>query len=313
MDLSPTQLRAVVTLADHGTFTAAAAALGVSQPSLSRAVAECERRLRTRLFERTTRRVRVTPEGREVLELARRLVRDYDDGLRHLAGYLAGTHGSLRIAALPSLAATLLPPFVLTMRTRYPGVHVAIDDALGGSVQERLARGDADVAVTARSQQPRAEQLEIPLARDEFFAAVPADDPWSGADHLPWTALAERPLVVFTGASTIRGLVDSALARHRVEVGEVVEASNVGTVGGLVAAGLGTAVVPGFVLPLLAFADLHYIPLRPRVTRHIVVAHRSERPLGPPARAWLDLLLDPGTERPGLPGVTWAVHARNHA
>lgn len=307
IDLTPAQLRAVVALADRGTFTAAAASLGVAQSSLSRAVQECERRLRVRLFVRTTRRVRLTVEGEAVVALARRLVTDYDDGLEHLAGYLEGTHGSLRVATLPSLAATLLPPFVLAMRQRYPDVRITVDDALGDRVQDRLVRGGADMAISAARAHPGERQEEVPLASDRFYVALPAGHPGAGAATWHWQDLARHPLVVFSEASTIRRLVDEALARHEVVPGDVVEASNVGAVGGLVSAGLGVAAVPGFVLPLLAFADLTYVPLVPEVSRRIVVALRRSRPLSPPARAWLDLLLDPATARPEMKGVTWAV------
>lgn len=310
MDLAPAHLRAIVTLADLGTFTAAAAELGVAQSSLSRAVAECERRLRTPVFVRTTRRVSLTPEGTEIVNLARRLVGDYEDGLQHLTGYLDGTHGVLRICTLPSLAATLLPGFVLEMRERYPNVRLTIDDALGGQVQEQLSRGQVDVAISARSRERHEVQHEIPLAKDDFYAALRSDHPWASRSNIQWSELSGTPLVAFTGASTIRSLVDDALAHHHVARGDVVTASNVGSVGGLVAAGLGIAAVPGFVLPLLAFADLRYVPLTPTTSRHIVIAFRQGRPMSAPVKAWIQLLLDPGTSRPQLHGVRWAVGAQ---
>jgi DNA-binding transcriptional LysR family regulator len=307
IDLTPAQLRAIVALADHGTFTAAAASLGIAQSSLSRAVQECERRLRLRLFVRTTRRVRLTAEGQAVVQLARDVVDHYDDSLRHLVGYLEGTHGALRVATLPSLAASLLPPFVLAMRRQYPHVRITVDDALGDQVQERLARGQADVAITASSAQPADRQVELPLAQDRFYAAAPAGDPLGDAREVAWADLAGRPLVSFSAASTIRRIVDDALDRHHVRRHDVVEAHNVGSVGGLVAAGLGVAPVPGFVIPLLAFARLQYVPLVPVVAREIVIAYRRSRPVSPVAQAWLDLVLDSRTTRPPLQGVTWHV------
>lgn len=308
IDLAPSQLRAIVALAECGTFTAAASSLGIAQSSLSRAVQECERRLRVRLFVRTTRRVRLTPEGEAVVRLARQLVNDYDAGLQHLSGYLEGTHGSLRIATLPSLAATLLPAFVLTMRERYPHIRIDVDDGLGGRVQERLVRGQADVAVSAASSLAKEQQEEILVAQDRFFAAVPARHDFARDDQLAWQDLSGRPLVGFSVATTIRRLVDEALFRHDVKPLEMAEARNVGSVGGLVAAGLGIAAVPGFVLPLLAFADLRYVPLVPSVSRRIVVARRRQRPVSPAAQAWLGLLLAADTPRPELRGVTWMTH-----
>lgn len=308
INLGVGHLRAVVALAEVGTFTAAADRLGVAQSSLSRAVAEAERRLQVPLFTRTTRRVALTPDGEAVVSIARTVLAEFDAGLAHVEGFLRGERGTLRIAALPSLAAALLPPFVWAMREAHPEVRISVDDRLSAGVQAALRAGEVDVAVTARAAAGAGEPtLEcVPLARDEFVLAMPSGHAWSHRADIPWPDLDGVDLVSFSDQSSIAVLVDDTLRTHRVRPGGQVEAVNVGSVAGLVAGGLGVAPVPGFVLPLLEFAGLTFVPLTPRVSREIVLARDPRRPLTQVARAWVELLTGPDAPRPALRGVRWA-------
>lgn len=306
INLGLLHLRALVALADEGTFTAAAASLGIAQSSLSRSVAEAERRLRVPLFVRTTRRVAPTPDGAAIVGVARSVVADFDAGLAHVEGYLSGTRGSLRIATLPSLAATLLPPFVLALRSAHPGVSITVEDRLSEGVLNSLGDGTVDLAVTALGpRRPRQSEL-IPVAQDDFFLAVPEGHALAERPDITWSDLDGRSLVGFSGSTSIRLLVDEALHAHDVTPAGMIEAQNVGSVAGLVAGGLGVAAVPGFVLPLLEFARLRYLPLVPRVSRRIVLLRDARRPITPAVRTWVGMVTGPGAPRPELRGVTWA-------
>ena len=125
-DLTLQQLRAVVAVHDAGSFTGAALELLVAQSSLSRTVAEVEKRVGAALFERTTRRLEPTPVGREFVAAARRAVAGVEAELRHVEGYLAGLRGRVRIATVPSLAAILLPGVVSAFRRTHPEVELSI-------------------------------------------------------------------------------------------------------------------------------------------------------------------------------------------
>ena len=254
---------------------------------------------------RTTRRVALTADGAAVVAVARSVVADVDTCLAHVEGYLSGTRGSLRIATLPSLAATLLPPFVLALRSAHPGVSITVEDRLSEGVLTSLGSGAVDLAVTALGpDRPRQAQV-LPLARDDFFLAVPQGHDLADREEVTWADLDDRALVGFSGSSSIRRLVDEALAAHGVEPSGTIEAQNVGSVAGLVSGGLGVAAVPGFVLPPLEFARLHYVPLVPTVSRRIVLLRDARRPLTPAVRTWVDMVTGPGAPRPVMRGVTW--------
>ncbi|MDI5981394.1 LysR family transcriptional regulator [Amycolatopsis magusensis] len=296
MDLTVPQLRAVVEVADAGGFTSAAQRLHLAQSSLSRAIGEVERRVGVALFERTTRRLELTPEGAEFVRIARGVLDAFDAGMRHFAGFLEGSAGHVRVATLPSLAAILLPPVVAAYGRAHPAVELSIEDALSGEVLDRVRAGAVDLAVTVVTEPlPDLEVRE--LAADRFCCIFPPEHAFAGSPALTWSSLAGEPFIAFGAVSSIRRLVDRALDADSVRTGRRIEARNIAAVAGLVAAGLGVSVVPGLVLPLVSFAGLAHSPL-PAVERTIAVVRDPARPLAPAVRAFLDALF---TDRAELP------------
>lgn len=310
MDLTVQQLRMVVAVANTGSFTAASEELLLAQSSLSRAVADVERRIGVPLFERTTRRVELTPEGLEFVEVASDIVRSFDSGMNHFNGFLDGTRGVVRMATLPSLAATLLPPLLATFRRGHPDVAVRIEDSLLGHVLEEVTSGQVDFAVTVTGDQPSGLRI-TPVAVDQFFCVFHRSHRFAGAAKLRWADLQDEPFIAFDPASSVRAHVNQAFARAGAEPDLVTEARNIATVGGLVAARLGVSAVPALVLPLLRFANLEHAPLtRPEVKRTVAIARDPGRPLAPTARAFLKMVTEAHASRLRLPpGAEWLVPA----
>ncbi|WP_433469271.1 LysR family transcriptional regulator [Spirillospora sp. CA-128828] len=293
MDLTIQQLRIVLAVAREGSFTAAGERMRLAQSSLSRTVAEVERRVGVTLFERTTRQVLLTPAGHEFAAVAERIVGEFDRGVNHFTGFLAGTRGLVRIATLPSLAATLLPPVVSRYRRERPDVRVQIEDALLGQVLERVIGGQADLAVTVLTEPPGPLGFRQ-IAADHFFCAFPPGDPLGrrrAGEPVPWADLGGREFIAFDRASSVRIFADRGLREAGVRPGPVTEARNIAAVAGLAAAGLGVSAVPGLVLPLIEFARLERRPLeRPSLTRPIGVVFDPRRPQAPAVRHFLELL-----------------------
>ena len=143
------QLDAVVAVAADRSFSKAARELLVAQSSLSRTVAQVERLYGVRLFERTTRQLELTNEGEQFIAMARAILDVYGQETADFQAYLAGTKGVLRLAALPSLAVSLLPPMITRFRHRYPEILVEVEDVLAGQITEYVRSGAVDLAVTA--------------------------------------------------------------------------------------------------------------------------------------------------------------------
>lgn len=306
IDLTLRHLRVVIAVADSGGYTPAARDLHVAQSSLSRTVQEVEQRIGVPLFERTTRRVRPTLEGEEFLATARRLVAEFDTALNHFEGYLAGTRGAVSVAALPSLAGSMLPPVLAAFRRGHPEVAVSVKDGFSEEVLDLVVRGEVDLAVSVAAHVPDTLGVRH-IAVDAFAAVLPAGHSLAAEEELRWADLAGQPFVAFERISSIRGYVDQVLAETGTRTGALTEARNIGAVAGLVAAGLGVSAAPSLVLPMMMFADVVVRPLvAPAVERDICLIHDPRRPMSRAARALMQLLLSAGErEIASPPGVRW--------
>jgi DNA-binding transcriptional LysR family regulator len=295
--LTLAQLRAVVAVADARSFSHASADLLVAQSSLSRTVAKVERQVKVRLFDRTTRQVVLTPSGAEFVQVARDIVAEFDVGMRHYSGFLAGERGLIRIAALPSLAATLLPAVIHAYRLTHHDVRIELDDMLAAEVLDSVATGAVDLAVTV--QDHTAKDLRFrSLLTDQFFCVVPPDHRYAERDRVTWDQLSGESFVAFDESSSVRGLVEDVLATRRIELASRVTARNIASVAGLCSAGLGISAAPELVLPLMEFADVRTIPLvEPTLVRTIGVLTNPARSLTPAARQFIEAI-EQATGRP---------------
>src|SRR5438046_3962158 len=130
LNLSTRQVRAFLALAEHRNFTRAAQQSHLSQSAFSTLIRGLEDQLGVRLFDRDTRKVDLTAEGRLFREGAARLLDDFATAMEDLGEHAARRRGRVALAALPSLAAGWLPPVLTDFRARYPGIEVAVSDVL---------------------------------------------------------------------------------------------------------------------------------------------------------------------------------------
>jgi LysR family transcriptional regulator, carnitine catabolism transcriptional activator len=276
-------------VAAASSFTGAGVELELSQPAVSRAIGDLERQFGTPLFERTTRSVVLTPQGRELLGLSEDLLDRFDAAMDRFAAYCRGDRGSVVIAALPSVAAGLLPSVLAGFLAVYPSVGVEILDVTTAEAKLHLRSGRADVALVEESS---AEEFAARrLHTDRMVAVLPEHHPLAAQPSLRWAELAHQPFIALGRGSSVRRLTDLAFSRAGVSPSTVVEARNIATAGGLIEAGLGVSAMPELALPLVAFAPLAYRELHdPLVSRNIAALTRPDGPTSPPARRFLDAL-----------------------
>jgi DNA-binding transcriptional LysR family regulator len=303
MDLTLHQLEIFTRVARSGSFTQAARELLLSQPVLSRTVRDVERVLGTKLFERTTRSVELTAAGREFLVIAEDILAGYRTGMTRFAGYRAGDRGTITLSALPSIAATLLPPAVSAFLAERPGVRFTILDGTTQEALDHARSGTADLAFTEIAG-PDPGLVTRPLREEPMLAVLPAGHRLAARPGLTWADLAGETFIAFTVDSSIRRLTDLAFTRAEVTPTAVVETRTVATAAGMIAAGLGVSAMPELVLPLASFAPVVARPLdSPAVTRKLAVHTRRQPPLSPAAARFLDHLVATVEPAPAVPGV----------
>lgn len=235
-------LQWLATLADLEHVTDTAAAVGVSQPTLSRALARIEGELGTKLFERVPSGVHVNPNGDLVVEAARTIIDRYDQLLAELAGRLDPDAGVVRLAFLDSMATSLVPRVLRAFHEHAPGVRFLLTQEPAHHMNLDLQRGAVELAIT--SHQPDGPYGWRPLQRDRLVLLVPPTHRWRNRKRIDLSQLAGEDLVTTPVGYGYRTLVDGLLADAGVAPRISFESADLATIEGLVAAGLGIAIAP---------------------------------------------------------------------
>ncbi len=276
-------LRVLVAVAEAGSFSEAAAELGMSQSTLSEAVATLERAVGQPLLHRTHGGVQPTPAGERALEHARSALLAVSDLHLAVAGETA-LEGTLSIAAYRSIGMHLLPPALARLRRDHPNLHVRVVDAEsdGCGGEQLILRGDVDAGLIGLpATQPL---LTWPLVQDEYLAVFPAA---RGAHEVSWAELRAQPLILPPASNTCHRRVASFLQQHEVHAGPITEVGEDDVILSMVEHGLGVAVQPQLaIMPLRP--GLVALPLPTLLVRHLGLAVRPGRAGLPHIRAFVD-------------------------
>jgi DNA-binding transcriptional LysR family regulator len=255
----------------------------LSQPAFSALIRALEQSLGARLFDRTTRSVELTAEGRVFVEAARRLLRDTEDAVGDVRDHAARRRGRVAVAVLPSLAAGWLPPLLAAFRGAYPGIECDVADVLSEACIERVRSGWADFALAStRTEAPELRTEDF--CTDRFHVVCRRDHELArqrGA--LGLGDLAPHEIVQLARSSSVRQYLEAAIYPSQLRT--VLELDQLSTVAGMVRAGLGITVVPSLTLFHFQHADLVQRPLdAPGLMRRVFLVRRSDRGLSSAAQ-----------------------------
>lgn len=265
------ELSVFTTLAQTLSFRRTAEQVHLSQSAVSGVVSRLEAGLGVRLFDRTTRSVQLTAAGTVFVEQARRLLAQTDEALRAVRDVAELQVGRVTLAALPSLAATVVPLAMARLALRHPGVEMAVLDTLSGPAFDLVRGGQVDFALTAANP-AYADLDDHPLVSDGFVLLLPQGHPLAGTRRpLRWAQTAGLTHISMPMPTSVRQYADAALLAHRIRFEPRYEVEHLATINAMVAAGLGVAA-----LPELAAA---VAPL-PGVVRRRLVDPDMQRPIG---------------------------------
>lgn len=236
--MNHSQLRAFHRVASEGSFTRAARALRVSQPTLSAQVKALEESFGVRLFDRHGRRIALTPLGQDLLAITEQIFALEEEAEALLAGIRDPARGALTIGAdSPHHAMTLLAG----LKAGHGGLTLSVSVGSAASVLRDLRDYRCDVAVL--SNPPEAPDLKIvPFRRDRLVAIVPVGDQ-AEEGPVPLSLLLERPLIIREAGSVTRDVLETAAAARRLTFRPSMEIGSREAVREAVAAGLGVGVV----------------------------------------------------------------------
>jgi LysR family carnitine catabolism transcriptional activator len=289
LNVSTRQVKAFLALAEQRNFTRAAHQCNLSQSAFSTLIRTLEDAIAIRLFDRDTRKVELTTEGRLFLAGATRLLSDFRATLEDLGEHAARRRGRAAVAALPSLAAGWLPGVLAAFRQLHPGIELDVADALSERCVERVRSGQSDFALAAiRANAP--ELRTDAFCADRFHLVCRADHPLARRRRPTLAQLAGEPFIHLARSSSVRQHIEAAIRPAQMNTG--MELEQLSTVAGMVRAGLGITVVPSLTLFHFEHPELATRPLdAPGLKRELFVIRRSDRGLSIAAQALLDFLV----------------------
>ena len=281
--LPPHQLHTLRTVLATGSYAGAAAELRYTPSAVSQQMSALEKATGLVLFERSAHSVRPTPHAQLLAERAAEVLAMLTGLDREVAAIARGETGRLRIGSFPTASARLLPGALATLRQQRPGVEIEVDEGELAELLPRLLSGELDLALAYRYDTVPAgwpaRLVETQLLREPLSLLLPAGHRLAGSGPLRLAALAgERwvaPLADSPGALNLERLAARAGFLPRISF----RSNDYSVVRGLVAAGLGVALVPG--LGISQTDGVLPTPLAGRPPRRAVLAlHRAAAPNG---------------------------------
>ncbi len=252
------QLQYAVAIARHGlSVTQAAAALGTSQPAISRALKALERELGFDLFVREGRAFsRITPQGVKVLEYATRALAEIDSLKAVAADLNQDSRGTLAIATTHTQARYVLPPVVQAFREKYPDVELHLHQGTSEQIAEMVATDRVQLAIATGSDGLFPGLVLLPVYRWHRQVIVPRKHPLAGIEKLTLKELAKYPLVTyvfsFSGASSLH----TVFAREGLVPKVALTARDSDVIKTYVRLGLGVGIVASVAIEAAHDADL---------------------------------------------------------
>ncbi|MDA0638273.1 LysR family transcriptional regulator [Nonomuraea sp. MCN248] len=282
------QMRYVVAVAETRNFTRAAEQCLVVQSALSHQIARLERELGARLFDRTSRRVRLTPAGEAFLPAARQALDAAERARAEVAAAAGEIRGRLAIGAIPTVTAVDLPVALRRFHLRHRAVRITLRSGASEEMIERVRQGMMDLAflglpLDARPKGVRGREL----ARGALVAVVPPGHPLAAEDGVELGDLADEPFVDFPAGSAGRVQSDEAFAAAGVRREVAFEVSTPDFMARLIRQGLGIGMLPEAFVP--AFPDLPVVRLSDAPARAEHLIWSRLRP-SPAAAAFLTMI-----------------------
>jgi DNA-binding transcriptional LysR family regulator len=237
------QIRIFLAVARHRSFRAAAERVSASQSSISIQIKELEDRLGLSLFDRTTRVVRLTPEGAELLGDFERLATMADEVRTRSAQLSAGVAGQLKVGTLPSIAAEYLPEVIAQFHRELPDVRVEIVEAVEQEVIAAVKTGRCDLGLTSARMLERGMAFEE-LFSDHLMAVILSSHHLAKLEEIPIAALKNQPLILTKWGTSLRLAVNQAFDDEDISVVPLHEVTYMATAFGFAEHGLGITLLP---------------------------------------------------------------------
>ena len=294
MNVTLKQLQVFRAVAAEKNFRRAGEAVGLTQPAVSRAITELEGQVSLRLFDRTTREVKLTQAGMILAQRLPRWMDELENTLNEVHSWASTRTGKVRIASSPTLSAALVPHCLSHCARQEPGLQVILFDRVQQDVLSGILSGEVDFGLIVEPEAALLRELHHEtVLTDPFVVVCPEHHPLARQAEgkaLSWRNLGAHDLILLDKASGSRRLIDDLIATHKNASRVVQEVGHVTTGFEMVRAGLGINIVPGLAVPETGLPGLKVICPKPVKQRKILLARPKNKTLAPLAERLWDLV-----------------------
>jgi DNA-binding transcriptional LysR family regulator len=290
------RLRVLCEVVSRGSFSAAAESLAYTQSAVSQAIARLEAETGAELVVRDRRGVRPTAAGATLIDHAEMIFAQVEAAEADLDAVLGIRAGRLRVASFPSAGATLMPLAVATFRERHPGVELTLAEGEPEEIGPRLRAGEFDLALVFEfpgvRERPGAGLRNVALLKDPMHVALPGSHPLARKPALRLEDLRDEDWVQTSAASPCARHVVRSCVAAGFEPHVTFESDDYETVQGLVAAGVGVALIPRLALTRV-HSGIVVRELAPRSpARKVIAATVPGAGAAPAAKTMIRILVD---------------------
>jgi DNA-binding transcriptional LysR family regulator len=295
--LNTSRLRVLDEVIARGSFSGAADALSYTQSAVSQAIATLEGEAGVPLIERTRAGARPTAAGAALAGHASGILAQIDAAESELAAIAAGRGGRLRVASFPTAGATLLPQAIAGFRSSHPGVELSLAEGEPEEIAPRLRAGEFDLVLLFEfpgTGERLTGMRRFDLLEDPLHLVLPHAHPLAARKRLRLEDLAEEPWIQTSAASPCAKHVVRSCHNAGFDPRVSFESDDYQTIQGLVAAGVGVALIPQLALTTVR-PDILVRPLDPRTpVRKVFAATPRSAPATPAVATMLDVLREAG-------------------
>jgi DNA-binding transcriptional LysR family regulator len=289
------RLRVLTEVARRGSFSGAADALSYTQSAVSQQVATLEAEAGMTLLERQARGVRLTAAGQALVEHAEGILARLEAAEEELSAIAGLRAGKLRMASFPTAGATLMPLAIATFRSSYPDIELTLAEGEPEEIAPRLRAGEFDLALLFEFDEPE-DGMEgvtrVELLQDPMYLALPREHPLARKEGLRLEDLHAEAWVQTSRESPCARHVVRSCHAAGFEPNVAFESDDYQTVQGLVAAGVGVALIPELALSVVR-EDIAIRSLSPSPPiREVIAAAPADARLSPATPAMLGILED---------------------
>jgi LysR family hydrogen peroxide-inducible transcriptional activator len=253
------QLRYFCAIAHHGTFTRAALAEGVAQPSLSQQIQKLEGELGARLFDRLPKHAKLTSFGSAFLPKAKQILRELGRAKTELLEMTGHEKGDLTIGAIPTIAPYLFPRLLASFAQQHRSIAIRIVEDITRVLLDNLDEGIIDLALVALPV-PGDKFRSMELFRESMYAVLPMNHALAARKIIKPHELKSEPFLLLKEGHCFRDSVISACRKSRLKPKVVFESGQFATILAMVSAGMGISAIPEMAVQTLE--GCCYVPIQ---------------------------------------------------